>query len=111
MQQISVLFPTPLGCYDYLSNSELPIGTFVLAPFGRKKLIGIVWDKEANTHIDKSKIKEILEVLPYQPLPFETIQFVNWVSSYTLAPLGAVLKMALVHIFPELAENFHEGLL
>lgn len=99
MQQISVLFPTPLGCYDYMSPEELPAGTFVLAPFGRKKIMGVVWDKAPNTHLDKSKIKEILSVLPYRPLPLETIQFVNWVSAYTLAPLGAVLKMALLTEF------------
>ena len=61
MQQISVLFPTPLGCYDYMSSTDLPVGTFVLAPFGRKKLVGIVWDRPANTHLDKSKIKEIID--------------------------------------------------
>ncbi len=105
MQQLSVLFPTPLGCYDYLSDTQLEVGTFVLAPFGRKKLIGIVWDKEPNTHIDKSKIKQILDVLPYQPLPYETIQFVNWVSAYTLAPLGAVLKMALLTDFDKTSKK------
>lgn len=99
MQQISVLFPTPLGCYDYLSSLDLPAGSFVIAPFGRKKMMGVVWDRAPNTHLDKSKIKEILEVLPYQALPLETIQFVNWVSAYTLAPLGAVLKMALLTDF------------
>ncbi len=99
MQQISVLFPTPLGCYDYLSDIPLQAGMFVVAPFGRKKMTGIVWDKEPNTHIEKSKIKEIIEVLPFQPLPYETIQFVNWVSAYTLAPQGAVLKMVLVSEF------------
>lgn len=99
MQQISVLFPTPLGCYDYLSDIPLQAGMFVVAPFGRKKMTGIVWDKEPSTHIEKSKIKEIIEVLPFQPLPYETIQFVNWVSAYTLAPQGAVLKMALVSEF------------
>ncbi|MBQ8250896.1 MAG: primosomal protein N' [Alphaproteobacteria bacterium] len=105
MQQISVLFPTPLGCYDYLSDTQLEVGTFVLAPFGKKKLIGIVWDKEPNTHIEKSKIKQILEILPFRPLPFETIQFVNWVSSYTLAPLGAVLKMALLTDFEKISKK------
>ncbi len=99
MQQISVLFPTPLGCYDYLSDIPLQVGTFVVAPFGRKKLTGVVWDKEPNTHVEKSKIKSIIEVLPFQPLPYETVQFVNWVSLYTLAPLGAVLKMALLTEF------------
>ena len=99
MQQISVLFPTPLGCYDYMTDIPLQAGTFVLAPLGRKKVMGVVWDKEPNTHLDKNKIKPILEVFPYQPLPVETIQFVNWVSSYTLAPLGAVLKMAILTEF------------
>ncbi len=99
MQQISVLFPTPLDCYDYLSETPLVPGTFVLAPLGRKKVMGVVWDKDPNTHIEKSKLKTILEILPYQPLPVETIQFVKWVSAYTLAPKGAVLKMAVLTEF------------
>ena len=99
MQQISVLFPTPLGCYDYLSADTLPVGTFVLAPFGKKRMIGIVWDKPASKKVDASKLKEIISPLSYPPLPIETIQFVNWVSGYTLAPLGMVLKMALTSEF------------
>lgn len=99
MQQISVLFPTPLGCYDYMCDDEVMPGTFVRAPFGRKQLVGVVWDKKANSNLEKSKIKKIDEILAHKPLPQQTIQFINWVSSYTLAPLGSVLKMALCSDF------------
>ncbi|MBR4927836.1 MAG: primosomal protein N' [Alphaproteobacteria bacterium] len=94
--RITVLFPAPLACYDYKADTELPVGTFVMAPFGRKKTLGVVWDKKANLSFDESKVKSIDCVLDISPLPMQTISFVNWVAGYTLAPLGMVLKMVLI---------------
>ena len=59
MQQLSILFPTPLGCYDYLCEIPLPIGTFVIAPFGRKKMMGVVWNKEPNQKLEAEKLKKL----------------------------------------------------
>lgn len=95
MQQLSVLIPAPLPCYDYLSETTLAPGTFVEVPFGRKTVLGVVWDKKADKTIPISKIKKIKGIVEVTPLPKQTIQFVNWVAGYTLSPLGAVLKMAL----------------
>ncbi len=96
MQRLSVLFPTPNGCYDYQTELDLKIGQFVYAPFGKKKVVGVVWPKEPDLSVPEHKLKTIIEVLDIPPLPTETIQFTEWVSGYTLAPLGMVLKMALV---------------
>ena len=96
MQRLSVLFPTPNGCYDYQTELDLKIGQFVYAPFGKKKLIGVVWPKEPDLSVPENKLKTITEVLDLQPLPAETLKFTEWVSGYTLSPLGMVLKMALV---------------
>ncbi len=95
MQRIPVLFPLALGCYEYTHDTELPIGTFVRATLGRKKVLGVVWDKSPSTPCPEAKLKPILEVLPLPQLPHSTIQFVNWVAGYTMSSLGAVLKMAL----------------
>ncbi len=95
MQRISVLFPTPLGCYDYLSDTEVCIGSFVVAPFGRKKLLGVVWDKEPDMTYPQEKMKKIENVLEIPPLTSKHIQFINWVAKYTLTPLGSVLKMSM----------------
>ena len=95
MQRLCVLFPVALGCYDYLFNEVLPTGTFVVAQLGRKKLTGVIWDKAPDETLAEDKLKTIESVLPEPPLNIQTIQFINWVSGYTMAPLGAVLKMAL----------------
>ena len=46
MQRITVLFPAPVECYDYLSETKLSVGQIVRASFGRKEQIGVVWDKK-----------------------------------------------------------------
>lgn len=96
MQRLSVLFPTPLGCYDYKSELSLTHGQFVKAPFGQKTIVGVVWNQDPNFSIPENKIKEISDIVDIPALPQQTIQFVNWVSKYTLSPVGMVLKMALI---------------
>ena len=95
MQRLSVLFPVALGTYDYLSDENLVPGTFVSAQFGRKKLVGVIWDKKPDESYPENKLKKIDAVLPEPPLNKQTIRFINWVAGYTLTPVGAVLKMAL----------------
>ena len=95
MQRIPVLFPLALGCYDYTYDTALPVGTFVRATLGRKKLLGVVWDKKPDETFPENKLKPIQEVLPIPALPHKTVRFINWVAGYTMNALGAVLKMAL----------------
>ncbi len=95
MQRVFILFPVALGAYEYLTDLKLQVGQFVLAPFGKKKTVGIVWPTKSDDHFPENKLKKIDSVLPEPALPEQTIRFVNWVAGYTLAPLGAVLKMAL----------------
>lgn len=94
--RLTVLFPAPLPCYDYKADTPLPAGTFVAAPFGRKQAVGVVWDRKPDTSFDEMKLKAVSKRIDIPPLPPETIAFVNWVAGYTLAPPGAVLKMALI---------------
>ena len=95
MQRVFVLFPVALGTYEYLTDFDVQIGQFVRAPFGQKKAIGVVWDKQSDNSFPEEKLKKIEMVLAEPALAKQTIQFINWVAGYTLAPLGAVLKMAL----------------
>ena len=96
MQRLSVLFPAPLGCYDYKSETPVCPGQFIKAPFGRKTALGVVWNQAPDLSVPESKIKNISETVALNPLPPETIRFVNWVAGYTLSPAGMVLKMALI---------------
>lgn len=96
MYRLSVLFPSPLGCYDYVAEAPLPPGTVIQASFGRKHQIGLVWNTAPDTRYPDEKCKAIDFALPLPPLPTENLDFVNWVAGYTLSPPGAVLKMALI---------------
>lgn len=96
MQQLSILIPAPLECYDYLADTPVAVGTFVEVPFGRKTVIGVVWNQKINQTLDTAKLKKIVRVLP-ETLPTQSVEFINWVAKYTLSPTGAVLKMALIN--------------
>ena len=95
MQRVFVLFPVALGSFEYLTDLNVQVGQFVKAPLGKKKMIGVVWSNKSENTFPEDKLKKIDSILPEPALPAQTIQFINWVAGYTLAPLGAVLKMAL----------------
>lgn len=92
-----VLLPLPLGDgYDYLvpPKSAIKIGSLVRVPLGSKESIGVVWAKGSGT-VPANKLKAITEVIDVKPLPDVTRVFVDWVASYTLMPVGSILKMVL----------------
>jgi primosomal protein N' (replication factor Y) len=96
--RVSVLLPLPLaGAYDYVVPEGLTLhpGEFVIVPLGPRELLGVVWGKGTDG-IDEAKLKEVLERLEDAPrLPEAVLRFVDWVAAYTLAPPGAVLRMAM----------------
>lgn len=100
---IPVLLPLALDqTYDYLLPADgptsLPPGSFVLVPFGPQSRIGIVWDEPRGTPakpIDPSKLKAITGVLDAPALPVVSLRFAEWISGYTLAPLGMVVRMMM----------------
>ncbi len=97
-----VLFPLPLDKpYDYLAPPETSLapGQWVRAPFGPRLVLGVVWSV-ANTNqetpdVDISKLKSIQEVLDAPPLSRVAMDFVPWVASYAMAPLGGVLRLVM----------------
>lgn len=92
---VKVLFPLPLPKpYDYRAPAPLPPGTFVEAPFGGRRVPGVVWPGEAEG-VDDAKIKSILRVLEAPPLSAAVIDYVGWVAGYTMFSLGAVLRLVI----------------
>ena len=81
--------------HTYLSGKfdKLKPGSIVSVPFGNKKEIGVIWDKQEETN-KNLKLKTILEK---KPISFSEnlVKFVNWFSLYNLVPKGMVLKMFL----------------
>ncbi len=65
----------------------------VVVPVKTRRLIGLVVDSQPGCGSDLKPIEEILDENPI--VPEELLEFLNWVSSYYLVPLGKVIKTAL----------------
>ncbi|MEM6538681.1 MAG: primosomal protein N', partial [Pseudomonadota bacterium] len=122
-RRIPVLFPVPVdNAFDYLAPSievgfddPLTAGTFVRAPFGGRDRIGIVWplqDQDENQqgapeerpednplqHGDNKvvaleKLKSVETRIDAPPLSQACLDFIKWLSDYTMAPLGMALRL------------------
>ncbi|WP_303982319.1 primosomal protein N' [Dongia mobilis] len=99
---VGVLVPLALfQPYDYLVPPELTSagmdlvrGDFVTVPLGRRSVTGIVWGAPTGD-VDPAKLKPVTARLPLPSLPAATCAFIDWVAQYTMAPVGAVLRMAM----------------
>ncbi len=94
---VKVLLPLPLGDgYDYSvpEGMEVAAGHFVIVPLGRRETVGVVWG-EGSGEVAPEKLRDIVEVIPALPMADAMRRFVDWVAAYTLAPPGAVLRMAM----------------
>jgi len=94
-----VLLPLPLqaGAYDYRlpAGMEAPPGSFVVVPLGPRESVGVVWDGEPDPGLPARRLKDIRAVLDAPPMTESLRRFVDWVATYTIAPPGAVLRMAM----------------
>ena len=78
------------------TNEQLEIGQVVIVPFGKKIETGIIWKR--NVKNPGYEIKEVTKICNDLILQNSSIDFINWIASYTLAPLGAVLKLFLINL-------------
>ena len=92
--------------FTYKSNIKLKTGDFVIVPFGKSKITGIVWDEFEKNNKKKFKVKKILRKLDISALKKDTIKFLNWFSKYNLIPKGMALKQLLLS--SEAIEKFPE---
>ena len=82
--------------FTYESDLKLHVGDFVEVPFGKSKLIGVVWNEFEKDSLKKFKIKKIVKKLDIPSLKKDTIYFLNWFSEYNLVPKGMALKLVLL---------------
>ena len=84
--------------FTYKNNtkkiSNLNQGDLVIVPFGKKKEIGVVWDKIRDSE-KKIKLKHIEKKISNVSLNKKIIKFINWFSIYNIVPKGKILKMCL----------------
>lgn len=98
-----VLVPFPSGeLFTYyvpesIAKDRIQAGSLVKIPFGKRTLIGVVW--QVTTQLENASPS--YQIKPLQLIetasPFSTIfcDFLQSVARYNCAPLGAVLQMAL----------------
>ena len=84
--------------FTYESEIDLKLGEFVLVPFGKSKITGVVWDEFEKNDNKKFKIKSIQKKLDVAPLKKDTINFLNWFAEYNLIPKGMALKLVLLSL-------------
>ena len=96
---VDILVPVALDqTYSYRvpAGLELAPGDVVAVPLGARESMGVVWADNLNPNPRlHNRLKDVDEKLDVPPLKPELRQFVDWVSSYTLASRGMVLRMAL----------------
>ena len=54
--------------FTYESEINLKVGEFVLVPFGKSKITGVVWNEFEKNDTKKFKIKRIIKRLDVTPL-------------------------------------------
>jgi len=82
--------------FTYDSESKLKEGDYVIVPFGKAELTGIVWNDFEKKTNKNFKIKKVLRKLDVPPLKKNTIKFLNWFSEYNMVPKGMALKLLLL---------------
>jgi primosomal protein N' (replication factor Y) len=82
--------------FTYESDINLKVGDYVVVPFGKSKITGIVWDEFEKKNNRNFKIKKVLKKLDVTPLKKTTIKFLNWFSEYNIIPKGMALKLVLL---------------
>ncbi|MGC2643576.1 MAG: primosomal protein N', partial [Pseudolabrys sp.] len=96
---VDILVPVALDqTYSYRVpvGLELTPGDLVAVPLGAREYMGVVWADNPNPNPRlHNRLKDVDEKLDVPPLKAELRQFVDWVSGYTLASRGMVLRMAL----------------
>src|SRR5581483_9638225 len=96
---VDILVPVALDqTYSYRVPAGLDLrpGNLVAVSLGARECMGVVWAENPvpNPRLH-NRLKDIDEILDVPPLKTELRQFVDWVSAYTLASRGIVLRMAL----------------
>tara|TARA_Y100001958_G_C21232295_1_gene558168 strand:- start:194 stop:2149 length:1956 start_codon:yes stop_codon:yes gene_type:complete len=82
--------------FTYESDIDLRTGDYVIVPFGKKNITGVVWNEFEKNSDKKYKIKNVFKKLNINPLKKDTINFLNWFAEYNLIPKGMALKLVLL---------------
>ena len=82
--------------FTYNSDLKLNVGDYVIVPFGKTEVTGVVWDEFEKNSNKNFTIKKILRKINVPSLKKNTIKFLNWFSEYNMIPKGMALKLILL---------------
>ena len=82
--------------FTYDSDLKLKVGDYVIVPFGKSELTGVVWDHFEKKTNKNFAIKKVSKRLDVPPLKKNIIKFLNWFSEYNMIPKGMALKLLLL---------------
>jgi primosomal protein N' (replication factor Y) len=95
---VDVLVPVALDqAYSYRvpEGMRLDPGDIVGVPLGASEYTAVVWGEGTAKPGLHNRLKDVIGKVDAPPLRPELRRFVDWVSAYTLAPRGMVLRMCL----------------
>ena len=94
-----ILLNAALGPLDYRVPQGMQVepGSIVVAPLGPRQLIGAVWEPERlqTEEVGDNRLRPLLHAYDLPPLSAPLRRLIEWTADYYLAPLAAVLRMAL----------------
>ncbi|UIP92338.1 primosomal protein N' [Wolbachia endosymbiont of Anopheles demeilloni] len=92
---VDVLLPLPIDqlfSYAVEEDTEVSIGDYVVVPFGRKRLIGIVWRESSKSDRELKFIEQKVDLPSIRP---KLIEFAEWVAQYNVIPIGMLAKVIM----------------
>ncbi|MDR0773703.1 MAG: primosomal protein N' [Wolbachia pipientis] len=92
---VDVLLPLPIDqlfSYAVEENTEVSVGDYVVVPFGKKRLIGIVWKYSDESNRELKFIEQKIDLPNIRP---KLIAFAEWVAQYNLIPIGMLAKVIM----------------
>lgn len=92
---VDVLLPLPIDqlfSYAIEEDTEISIGDYVVVPFGRKRLIGIVWKYSDKSDRELKFIEQKVDLPSIRP---KLIEFAEWVAQYNVIPIGMLAKVIM----------------
>ncbi|WP_417252175.1 primosomal protein N' [Castellaniella sp.] len=94
---LAVALDVPLpGLFDYRHEVPVAAGTRVLVTFGRRKMVGIVWETREHPQVAEDRVRAIEAVLDdLPPLPEDWRRLAAFAARYYHRPLGEVMLPAL----------------
>jgi primosomal protein N' (replication factor Y) len=95
--KVPVLIPNIFNHpFTYNSDLKLKAGDYVVVPFGKSELTGVVWDDFEKKTNKNFVIKKVSKKLNVPSLKKSIIKFLNWFSEYNMIPKGMSLKLLLL---------------